>query len=119
MADKSLGKKLDKRLAKGFIKSLQGIDNKDANEMRALMNEVLKGGYKPVKKIKKARSQLGEEMWENIQYTPAELKQLFSGIDLFEKGGDVKPLTQDDISVSDPGAAKYVPSVQPAPRFVT
>ena len=53
MADKSLGKKLDKRLAKGFIKSLQGIDNKDANEMRALMNEVLKGGYKPVKKIKK------------------------------------------------------------------
>ena len=50
MADKSLGKKSDTRLAKGLIKGLQGIDNKDANEMKALMNELLKGGIKPVNK---------------------------------------------------------------------
>ena len=50
MAGKSLGKKSDTRLAKGLIKGLQGVDNKDANEMKALMNEVLKGGYKPVNK---------------------------------------------------------------------
>ena len=50
MADKSLGKKSDTRLAKGLIKGLQGVDNKDANEMKALMNEVLRGGYKPVNK---------------------------------------------------------------------
>ena len=50
MADKSLGKKSDTRLAKGLIKGLQGVDNKDANEMKALMNELLKGGIKPVNK---------------------------------------------------------------------
>ena len=45
-----LGKKSDISMAKKFIKGLQGVDNKDANEMKALMNEVLRGGYKPVNK---------------------------------------------------------------------
>ena len=50
LAEGGLGKKSDIRLAKKIIKGLQGVDNKDANEMKALMNEVLRGGYKPVNK---------------------------------------------------------------------
>jgi len=50
LAEGGLGKKSDIRLAKKIIKGLQGLDNKDANEMKALMNEVLRGGYKPVNK---------------------------------------------------------------------
>ena len=40
LAEGGLGKKSDIRLAKKIIKGLQGVDNKDANEMKALMNEV-------------------------------------------------------------------------------
>ena len=64
MAGKSLGKKSDTRLAKGLIKGLQGVDNKDANEMKALMNEVLKGGYKPVNK------EMGGEVMDTTKSMP-------------------------------------------------
>jgi len=50
LAAGGLGKKSDIRLAKKIIKGLQGFDNKDANDMKALMNEVLRGGYKPFNK---------------------------------------------------------------------
>tara|TARA_Y100001973_G_scaffold61069_1_gene89738 strand:- start:1427 stop:2032 length:606 start_codon:yes stop_codon:yes gene_type:complete len=50
LAEGGLGKKRDIRLAKRFIKDLQGIDTPAAKEFKALMNEVLAGGYKPVKK---------------------------------------------------------------------
>ena len=50
LAEGGLGKKGDIRLAKKLIKGLQGIDTPAAKEMKALMNEVLAGGYKPVKK---------------------------------------------------------------------
>jgi len=50
LAEGGLGKKRDIRLAKKLIKGLQGIDTPAAKEMKALMNEVLMGGYKPVKK---------------------------------------------------------------------
>ena len=50
LAEGGLGKKRDIRLAKKLIKGLQGIDTPAAKEMKALMNEVLAGGYKPVKK---------------------------------------------------------------------
>ena len=50
LAKGGLGKKSDIRMAKKLIQGLQGVDNKDTNEMKALMNEVLRGGYKPVTK---------------------------------------------------------------------
>ena len=50
LAEGGLGKKRDIRLAKRFIKDLQGVDTPAAKEFKALMNEVLAGGYKPVKK---------------------------------------------------------------------
>ena len=50
LTEGGLGKKRDIRLAKRFIKDLQGVDTPAAKEFKALMNEVLAGGYKPVKK---------------------------------------------------------------------
>jgi len=71
-----LGKKSDIRLAKKFIKGLQGVDNKDANEMKALMNEVLKGGYKPIKKA------MGGEVMDTTKSMPVGMMD----------GGKVKPM---------------------------
>ena len=65
LAKGGLGKKSDIRMAKKLIQGLQGVDNKDANEMKALMNEVLRGGYKPVKKAmggKVQKMNMGGEM---------------------------------------------------------
>ena len=76
MADKSLGKKSDTRLAKGLIKGLQGIDNKDANEMKALMNEVLKGGYKPVNKEMGGKVQKMEDGGKAVPVAKVKIERL-------------------------------------------
>ena len=76
LAEGGLGKKSDIRLAKKIIKGLQGVDNKDANEMKALMNEVLRGGYKPVNKA------MGGEVMDTTKSMPVGMMD----------GGKVKPM---------------------------
>ena len=76
MADKSLGKKLDTRLAKGLIKGLQGVDNKDANEMKALMNELLKGGIKPVNKAMGGKVKKMEDGGKAVPVAKVKIERL-------------------------------------------
>jgi hypothetical protein len=76
LAEGGLGKKRDIKIAKGLIKSLQGVDNEASREMKALMNEVLKGGYKPVKKA------MGGEVMDTTKSMPVGMMD----------GGKVKPM---------------------------
>ena len=73
LAKGGLGKKSDIRMAKKLIQGLQGVDNKDANEMKALMNEVLRGGYKPVNKAmggKVQKMNMGGQVMDTTKSMP-------------------------------------------------
>lgn len=107
LAEGGLGKKRDIRLAKRFIKDLQGIDTPAAKEFKALMNEVLAGGYKPVKKkdgglaeaiekVKAKEMKVGGEAvppkFKGFSKLPESVQQKMNPelAEKFGMGGDVK-----------------------------
>ena len=96
LAEGGLGKKGDIRLAKKLIKGLQGIDTPAAKEMKALMNEVLAGGYKPAKKkdgglMKAIEKVKAKEMKEGGDPT----KELVGGQKKLDKNKDGKISGED------------------------
>ena len=63
--------------------------------------QTVKGFFKlniDSKKVKKIRDDIADKEFKNLQYTDAEIKQLFSGIDFFEASKKIKQLTEKELS---------------------
>ena len=77
---------LEQRMEKNGYSVEDGFNINFEPEGKKSVFQSLKGKFSlllPVQKLKKSRSRLGNETFKKIQYTKAEIKKLFDGIDIY------------------------------------